>query len=127
MGECVDCTLAPSKAARALAHTKETHLRCPVHSWRRTKQTTKVKLGKADETHDDDEYDNLVMQCKEHYALLKKVHAAIVSHVAALKAATSSGAALANVSAAWIACVPPASAAWSSADLLTSACTRTLF
>ncbi|KAG8467942.1 hypothetical protein KFE25_006994 [Diacronema lutheri] len=64
--------------------------------WRRTKQTTKVKLGKADETHDDEDYDQLVVQCKEHHALAKKVHASIVAHVSALKLATSSGAALAH-------------------------------
>lgn len=57
-----------------------------------------MKLGKADETHDDEEYDKLVVECKEHYALLKRVSAAIIVHATAVNAATSSGSALAIVS-----------------------------
>ncbi|KAJ1623797.1 hypothetical protein T492DRAFT_1052197 [Pavlovales sp. CCMP2436] len=64
--------------------------------WRRTKQVAKVKLGKADETHDDEDFDQLVVQCKDHHALLKKVNLTIAAHVTALKQATSSGNALAT-------------------------------
>lgn len=58
-----------------------------------------MKLGKSDDTHDDADFDQLVVTCKEQHALLKKVHAAIVAHIAALKHATSSGQLVAQVRA----------------------------
>jgi hypothetical protein len=67
--------------------------------WRRTKQSALVKLGMSDDTHDDEDFDKLVVTCKEQHALLKKVHAAILSHIAALKQATSSGQLVAQVRA----------------------------
>lgn len=50
-----------------------------------------MKLGKADATQDDEDFDHLVVQCKEQHQQLKRVYNAIVSHVNALKHSASSG------------------------------------
>mmetsp|Transcript_24250 Transcript_24250/g.65730 ORF Transcript_24250/g.65730 Transcript_24250/m.65730 type:complete len:506 (+) Transcript_24250:120-1637(+) len=64
--------------------------------WRRTKQTTKVKLGKADTTVDDDDYEQLVVTCKDQHLLTKRLCSAIHAHVAATKSAASTGQQLAQ-------------------------------